>query len=61
MTHKYLIANSILWAAAIIASALLHAPMLLTLVVLPTLFVTSLLVSERRGDGAPECGSARGT
>ncbi len=54
MTRTAVIANSILWASAIIASAILGAPRFLTLVVLPTLAATSLIVSPRR-TRAPEC------
>jgi hypothetical protein len=42
--HKQLqIVNALLWAAAIIASALFQAPSSLTVVVLPTLAFVSLL------------------
>ncbi len=54
MTRTAVIANSILWASAIVASALLRAPSFLTLVLLPLLATTSLLVSPRR-TRAPEC------
>ena len=36
------IVNSILWAAAILASAILHAPSFLTMVLLPLLGFASL-------------------
>ena len=47
MGRKYLIANAVLWAAAIIASALVGAPTVLTLVVLPALAAVSLLLAGR--------------
>ncbi len=48
MPNKYVIANSIAWAAAIIASARLGAPSTLTLVLLPSLAVISLLATAPR-------------
>ncbi|MGA9334639.1 MAG: hypothetical protein WBV39_10220 [Rudaea sp.] len=48
MQRKQKISNSILWATAIVASALLHAPMALTIVLLPSLAVMSLLPDEDR-------------
>ena len=48
MNRREVIANSILWAAAILASAILHAPTFLTLVLLPTLATGSLLLARRR-------------
>jgi hypothetical protein len=47
MGRKYLIANAVLWAAAIIASALVAAPTVLSLVVLPALASISLLLTSR--------------
>ncbi len=47
MNSKQQIGSAILWAAAILASAILHAPVTLTLVVLPCLYVASLLVARR--------------
>jgi hypothetical protein len=44
----YLIANAVLWAAAIIASAILGAPRLLTFILLPALAAISLLLAGRR-------------
>lgn len=44
MNNKYLIGNAILWAAAIIASALVHAPVALSSIILPALAVCSLIV-----------------
>lgn len=51
MNRKHLIANSILWAAAIVAAALLHAPVFLSFALLPALATTSLLLTlpEPRG------------
>jgi hypothetical protein len=48
MNRRDVYANSILWSAAIIASAILHAPMFLTLVLLPTLASSSLLLARRQ-------------
>ena len=45
MNRKYLIANGILWAAAIIASAIVGAPTVLSVVLLPALAIISLLVT----------------
>jgi len=44
MNKKYLIGNGILWAAAIIASALVHAPVILSSIILPALAVCSVVV-----------------
>jgi hypothetical protein len=44
VTRKYILANSILWAAAIIAAAILDAPRTLTLVLLPLLASIACLV-----------------
>jgi hypothetical protein len=47
--HKtYILANSVAWAAAIVASALLGAPSTLTLVLLPSLAAISLLAAVPR-------------
>lgn len=48
MHQKYIIANAVLWAAAIIASASFGAPALLSVIVLPTLAVASLLTTTPR-------------
>ena len=55
MNRKFIIANSILWAAAIIASAILGAPVSLTTVLLPSLAACSLLAarSHAAGRGGP--------
>ncbi|MBA3960948.1 MAG: hypothetical protein H0X40_03480 [Chthoniobacterales bacterium] len=48
MNTRYSIGNGILWAAAIVAAALFHAPAALTSVVLPALAVGSLVLGEER-------------
>jgi hypothetical protein len=48
MYRKYFIANAILWACAIIASAIVNAPFALTAIILPVLAVCSLFVSRPR-------------
>jgi hypothetical protein len=45
VTRKYILANSILWAAAIIAAAILDAPRTLTLILLPALASIACLVA----------------
>lgn len=52
MPNKHVLANSIAWAAAIIASALLGAPITLTLFLLPSLAVISLLATAPRSSTA---------
>ena len=47
MSRAYLITNAILWAAAIVASALVGAPTVLSLIVLPSLAIVSLLLAWR--------------
>jgi len=47
MSRAYPITNAILWAAAIIASVLVKAPTVLSLIVLPSLAVVSLLLALR--------------
>ena len=54
MNQRFIIANSIAWAAAILASATLGAPTTLTLILLPALAAASWLASlapatSRRG------------
>ena len=51
---RFYIANSILWAAAIIASAVVHAPTVLSLILLPVLAAGSLLFMD------PKFGQADG-
>ena len=48
MNRKSFVANAILWAAAIIASAVVDAPFVLTAILLPALAVCSLFVSRPR-------------
>ncbi|MGI8890132.1 MAG: hypothetical protein ACR2G0_05030 [Chthoniobacterales bacterium] len=47
MTNKYIIGNCLLWAAAILASAILHAPVSLTGLLLPALAVGSFVIRPR--------------
>jgi hypothetical protein len=54
MKTHWLLANSLLWAAAIIASALLNAPSSLSLILLPVLASIFVLTSRNR----PTCVSA---
>ena len=44
--QKFHISNAILWAAAIIAAALLGAPNVLTVALLPALAACSVLIAE---------------
>ncbi len=46
MNRKYIIANSVLWAAAIIAAAAVGAPAVLSIVLLPALASVSLLLTQ---------------
>ena len=48
MNTKLSVGNAILWAAAILASELFHAPAGLTIAVLPALAAGSLLLGEDR-------------
>ena len=45
MNRKHLIVNGILWAAAIIASAIVGAPTVLSVVLLPALAIVSLVIT----------------
>jgi hypothetical protein len=47
MSRAYPITNAILWTAAIVASALVGAPTVLSLIVLPSLAIVSLLLAWR--------------
>ncbi|UJJ59815.1 hypothetical protein [Rhodanobacter denitrificans] len=47
MKRHYVLANSVLWAAAILAAALLKAPNFYSLVLLPTLATLSLFTVGR--------------
>ena len=53
MNTKHSLANSILWAAAILASASVGAPALLTLGLLPVLAATALVTTRARAGGDP--------
>jgi hypothetical protein len=53
MNRKHLIVNGILWAAAIIASAIVGAPTVLSVVLLPALAIVSLVVT------GPKLGSTK--
>jgi hypothetical protein len=44
MRKRYVLANALLWAAAILAAAVLKAPNFLSLVLLPMLATLSLLM-----------------
>ena len=46
MNKKHYLANAILWASAILTSAILHAPSFLTLVLLPVLAATALVTTR---------------
>ena len=56
MNRRFLISNSILWAAAMIASAIVGAPAVLSTVLLPSLATLSILMA-RSGSGAAKCGA----
>ena len=46
MNRNYFIANAVLWAAAIVASAVVGAPSVLSTILLPALAVCSLLLTR---------------
>lgn len=46
MNRKYFISNAILWASAIVASAIVGAPTVLSIILLPTLATCSLIVTR---------------
>jgi hypothetical protein len=50
MHKRYLIANAVLWAAAILASAVIHAPVVFSIIILPTLAFTSLVILRPRSN-----------
>lgn len=54
MLRKHFIPNAILWAAAIVASALVGAPPILSTVLLPSL-AFSALIATRPNSRASEC------
>ena len=45
MRKRYVLANAVLWAAAILAAAVLKAPHFLSLILLPMLATLSLLTA----------------
>lgn len=45
MSRKTFIGNAILWASAIIASAIMDAPLSLSTILLPSLAATALLIT----------------
>ena len=47
MSEKYVVVNAILWASAIIASAILGAPYFMSVILLPSLATISLLVNRQ--------------
>jgi hypothetical protein len=47
MTETRILTSSMLWASAIVASAIVGAPAFLTLIVLPSLATVSLLTTPR--------------
>ena len=53
MSKDLQITNSLLWASAIIASAVLQAPHALTFLVLPSLAVVSWLLAATRNRSKP--------
>jgi hypothetical protein len=54
MNRKHFISNAVLWAAAIIASAIVGAPSFVTTVLLPALAASALLVTWPKSR-ASEC------
>jgi hypothetical protein len=56
MNRQLYVANAVLWATAIVASAMLDAPTMLTLLVLPSLATSALGVTRPRSHVA-ECRS----
>ncbi|WP_168171122.1 hypothetical protein [Rhodanobacter sp. B04] len=47
MRKRYVLANAMLWAAAILAAAVLKTPMFFSLILLPLLATLSLLTASR--------------
>jgi hypothetical protein len=54
MNRTHLVTNAILWGAAIVASAIVGAPPVLSGILLPALAACAL-VATRRAPGAAEC------
>jgi hypothetical protein len=52
MSRNYFFANAILWAAAIVAAAVVGAPALLSTILLPALAAGSLLMTRPRSGAA---------
>jgi len=48
MNRKHYIANAMLWAAAIVATAVVGAPEVLSVALLPTLAACALLVTRSK-------------
>lgn len=46
MSRRYYVSNAMLWAAAILTSALVGAPPILTTILLPSLAVSALMVTR---------------
>ena len=55
MRNQHVLANAMLWAAAIIASALLAAPVFLSYVLLPLLAFFSLAQTRQATGGERAC------
>lgn len=53
MNRSTLFGHAILWAAAIVAAAIVGAPAALSTIVLPVLGATAVLLGARRRDCAP--------
>jgi hypothetical protein len=53
MQRKHFVANGILWAAAIVASAIVGAPPFLSGVLLPALAACALLITWPRSRSTP--------
>lgn len=45
MVEKHVVVNAVLWASAIVASAMLGAPSFMSVILLPSLAAISLLVN----------------
>jgi hypothetical protein len=52
MNQKHFLSNAILWAAAILASAIAGAPPFFSVVLLPTLATAALLVTRPQARAA---------
>ncbi len=47
MSQKHVVVNAVLWASAIIASAILRAPYFMSVILLPSLATISLLLNRQ--------------